>query len=217
VSNNGVVHNQVVRLADLRPHSRNYNVHSAAQIARIAKSLSRFGQVRSVVTWHSTILAGHGVVEAAKSLGWTELRADVVDDLSEDEALAYVVADNELARQSDPDQAQLAAILEELQAREPLLVEAAGYTDLELRQLLAQVVSGGAPQDPNQLWQGMPAFEQENVFGAIASIKVHFATQEALDTFSELVDQNVNTKTTFIWYPKQTDENLKAYSVQDES
>jgi ParB-like chromosome segregation protein Spo0J len=130
---------QEYRLADLSPHPRNYNQHSDAQIARIAKSLSTFGQVRSIVIWHNTILAGHGVVMAAKSLGWDSIRADVQDHLSEAQALAYVVADNELARQSDPDQAQLAAILEELQAKEPLLVEAAGYSSQELEQLLRSV------------------------------------------------------------------------------
>jgi ParB-like chromosome segregation protein Spo0J len=139
--------NQVINLADLQPHSRNYNYHSDAQIARIAKSLSTFGQVRSIVMHHGTILAGHGVVEAARSLGWTEIRADVVDDLTESQALAYVVADNELARQSDPDQAQLAAILTELKAREPLLVEAAGYGAAELEQLLRAIAPLEAPED----------------------------------------------------------------------
>jgi len=154
--------NQFVKLADLRPHSRNYNAHSDAQIAKLAKSLSRFGQVRSIVVRDNTILAGHGVVEAAKSLGWTELRADVVDELSEDEALAYVVADNELARQSDPDQAQLAAILEELQAREPLLVEAVGYSTAELEQLLRLV----NPREPMDAQQVIAIYSQEQIIDA---------------------------------------------------
>jgi ParB-like chromosome segregation protein Spo0J len=138
--NEPVVKNQLIQLADLKAHPRNYNRHEQAQVVRIAKSLSTFGQVRSIVVWRMTTLAGHGVVEAAKSLGWQTLRADVLpDEYPEDSALAYVVADNELARQSDPDQAQLAAILEELQAREPLLVEAAGYSAQELEQLLRSV------------------------------------------------------------------------------
>jgi len=131
---------QEVKIADLKAHERNYNFHGDAQIARIAKSLSTFGQVRSIVVWRMTTLAGHGVVLAAKSLGWETIRADVLpDEYPEDSALAYVVADNELARQSDPDQAQLAAILEELQAREPVLVEAAGYSTADLEQLLRLV------------------------------------------------------------------------------
>lgn len=137
-----------VSLADLAPHPRNYNRHSDAQIARIARSLTRFGQVRSIVTWRNTTLAGHGVVAAARSLGWPSLRADVLPDAyPEQDALAYVVADNELARLSDPDQEQLAAILEELNSYEPALVEAAGYGQQELEQLLRLVGKGTPVQD----------------------------------------------------------------------
>lgn len=110
-----MIGNQTIRLDDYRSHPSNYNRHSDDQIRRLAKSLAEFGQVRSIVVWRDTILAGHGVVAAAYSLGWSELRADLLpDDWQEEKALAYLVADNELARRSDPDQAQLAAILEEL-------------------------------------------------------------------------------------------------------
>ena len=136
---------QDVALADLHPFPRNYNRHSPAQIAKLAKSLSTFGQIRSIAAWLNPddaliyILAGHGVVEAARSIDMPTMRADVVSGCNFDTAMAYVVADNELARQSDPDQAQLAAILEELQAKEPLLVEAAGYSAQELEQLLHSI------------------------------------------------------------------------------
>jgi hypothetical protein len=193
--------NSIVNLADLQPHSRNYNAHSSQQIARIAKSLQTFGQVRSIVVRDGTILAGHGVVEAARTLGWTEIRADVVDELSEDAALAYVVADNELARQSDPDQAQLAAILEELQAREPLLVEAAGYSQMELQQLLALVTSGGVPNDPNAEWGGMPEYAQEDLRAA-QSIHIHFKTRKDIDDFAALIGQKITDKTRSIWIPQ---------------
>jgi hypothetical protein len=196
------VKNQIINLADLHGHERNYNRHSDAQIARIAKSLSTFGQVRSIVVRNNTILAGHGVVLAAHTLGWDTIRADVVDHLSESESLAYVVADNELARQSDPDQAQLAAILEELQAREPLLVEAAGYSSMELEQLLAQVASGFAPNDPNAEWVGMPEFapSAESTF---QSIHVHFATKEDVSRFAKLIEQTITDKTKYVWYPER--------------
>lgn len=136
---NGEVIQQVIRLDELKPFERNYNRHSEAQIARLAHSLRSFGQVRAIVVWRGYSLTGHGVVAAARSIGWETIRAEVHDYLTEDQALAYVVADNELARQSDPDQAQLAAILEELQQRQPQLVEAAGYNKMELEQLLRLV------------------------------------------------------------------------------
>lgn len=65
--------NLVVAVAELRPHPRNYNRHDAGQIERLRESLRKFGQVRSVVVqaqgtgW--LIVAGHGLVEAARAEG----------------------------------------------------------------------------------------------------------------------------------------------------
>ena len=165
--------NLTVALSTLKPHPRNYNRHPAQQVKRIAASLREFGQVRSIVVWRSFILAGHGVVEAARAAGWSEIRADVLpDDYPEHLALAYVAADNELARQGDPDMAQLAAILEESRAADAALLEAIGYSDAEFDALLKEVGRGqqavaDAPAqvdraeelrqqwgvEPGQLWQ----------------------------------------------------------------
>ena len=91
-------HNEMLGLGELEPHKLNYNAHSAEQIRKIAASLTKFGQMRSLVVWRKTLLAGHGVVEAARSLGWSELRADVLpDEYPPELAQAYLVADNELS------------------------------------------------------------------------------------------------------------------------
>lgn len=146
-----IVENREIRLKDYSPHNRNYNRHPAQQIERIAKSLQTFDQVRSVVVWRNYFLAGHGVREAALLLGWDSLRADVLpDDYPEELALAYVAADNELGRLSDPDQAQLAEILTEARAYDEQLLAAIGYDDREFEQLLQQVGGldgGGAGGD----------------------------------------------------------------------
>ena len=132
--------NQRVKLAEIKTHSRNYNRHPAKQIERIAMSLRKFGQVRSIVVWQNTILAGHGVVEAAKALGWQSIVADVLpDEYPEHLALAYVAADNELSRLSDPDQAALAAILEESKAADAELLQAIGYNDQKFQALLDEI------------------------------------------------------------------------------
>ena len=139
--------NQIVNIADCEPHPRNYNRHPDSQIKRIAKSLQKFGQVRSVVMWNGYMLAGHGVREAALSLGWDSLRADVLpDDYPEHLALAYVAADNELGRLADPDEEQLAAILTEARNMDDELLEAMGYDESELTALLETVT----PIEPGQ-------------------------------------------------------------------
>ena len=148
-----IVKNQTISLADYKPHSQNYNKHSDAQIAKLQASLSKFGQVRSIVVWREYIIAGHGLTEAAKRLGWKSLRADVLDSaISESVALAYLVADNELARQSDPDQAALAAILDQVKQADAELVTAAGFSEQELSEILTMIgdTAIGDPETSNK-------------------------------------------------------------------
>jgi DNA modification methylase len=148
--------NRRLPLADLRAHPHNYNRHPPKQIKRIASSLRKFGQVRSIVVWQNTILAGHGVVDAARSMGWTDIAADVLpDEYPEHLALAYVAADNELARLGDPDQAALAAIIEQSRAIDAELLEAIGYDDAELAKLVRE-----AGLDRNELEDAEPQIDR---------------------------------------------------------
>jgi len=75
----------------------------------------------------------------------------------------------------------------------------------------------GEEIDPWDEWKGMPEFENEDNFGAVNTIKVHFATEEAIKEFSELIGQPVTINTVYIWHPKQERENLKQYVAYDES
>lgn len=55
---------------ELKPHDKNPRTHSKRQVEQIAKSIKRFGFVNPVLLDRDgNILAGHGRIEAAKSLG----------------------------------------------------------------------------------------------------------------------------------------------------
>jgi len=103
---------QVVAIADLKPHPANPNRGS---IPHLAESLRAFGQYRSIVaTQDLTILAGHHVVEAAKGMGLETIRADIIatDDTT---AAKIMLADNRLADLGlGPDLEMLLHDLEEL-------------------------------------------------------------------------------------------------------
>jgi DNA modification methylase len=143
--------NRVVKVAGLTPHPRNYNTHSDAQVGDLRASLKRFGQVRSIVVQGRQdvgapggdpkflIVAGHGLVAAARLEGYTQLRADVIPAAWKPaRVLAYLAADNELARQGNPDEAQLAAIVAELAAaNETELARLAAGNAARLKELLA--------------------------------------------------------------------------------
>jgi len=68
-------------------------------------------------------------------------------------------------------------------------------------ELVSHGFEGDADIDYKEMWQGMPEFEQEDLT-AMKSVVVHFETQDAVDKFSELVDQKITEKTKSIWYPK---------------
>lgn len=77
--------------------------------------------------------------------------------------------------------------------------------------------STGEPINPENEWTGMPEFEQENVFGAIKTLKVHFANEKDIAKFAHLMEQPVTMDTQAIWYPRQEKLNLKGYVAHDES
>lgn len=128
----------------LMPHPRNYRSHPESQVERLSASLARFGQVRSIVVQAGAdgrylIVAGHGLAEAAKREGLTELHADVIPAHWTAEAIeGYLIADNESSREAEDDLTALAAMLEEQRAAGYHL-ESLGYSDDDLAALLAQL------------------------------------------------------------------------------
>lgn len=113
------IRNATVPVDALRPHPRNYRKHPDLQIGRLEASLARFSQVRSIVVQEGAggrylIVAGHGLVEAAKRQGLTDLRADVIPaSWTPAQVEGYLVADNELGRGAEDDALLLAEILKE--------------------------------------------------------------------------------------------------------
>lgn len=134
----GVTH-ATVPLAALAPHPRNYRRHPEQQLGRIAASLARFGQVRSIVVQEGApgrylIVAGHGVVEAARGQGLTELHADIIPaEWTPEQVEGYLIADNMSG--ADDDLVRLAELLEG-QQHAGYDLESVGYDADELAALL---------------------------------------------------------------------------------
>jgi ParB-like chromosome segregation protein Spo0J len=125
-------------IADLTPYARNSRTHSEAQVAQIAASIREFGFTNPVlVDAEGGIIAGHGRVLAAQSLGLETVPVLVLDHLSEDQRRAYVIADNKLAMNAGWDDDALRAEIEEL-ARGGYGLDVIGFDAGELEGLLAQ-------------------------------------------------------------------------------
>lgn len=93
-----------VKLDTLEEYPGNPRRHNEAQLEELRRSLNLFGQYRPLVlNSKSEILAGNGMYQAMRSLGWEEGRAIVMADLSEDDQKKLVLADNQIARMGFTD------------------------------------------------------------------------------------------------------------------
>jgi DNA modification methylase len=100
----------------LKPHPENARTHSEEQIAQLARSIETFGTVRSVlVDENGVTLAGHGVVMAYHLLNRTMVPVTVVSHLTEQQKRLYVIADNQLALNSEWDYEKRAEIVAQLE------------------------------------------------------------------------------------------------------
>jgi DNA modification methylase len=124
----------VVPIDSVELHPRNPR---RGDVAAVAASLTRFGQVKPIVVQRSTgnVIAGNHVLRAALYLGWTEIAANV-EDLDDAEAIALMLSDNRTADLGGYDDTLLAAILAEQQAADNLA--ATGYDVDDVAALLAE-------------------------------------------------------------------------------
>jgi DNA modification methylase len=99
----------------LRPYPGNARKHNRRQKRALEASIRRFGFMQAVlVSKDNEIIAGHGRVEAAKSLGLTEIPIIRIEHLSETDRRAYVIADNKIAEMARWDKEILAIELQNL-------------------------------------------------------------------------------------------------------
>lgn len=98
---------------DLIRHPRNPR---RGQVQEIMASLTRFGQVRPILTDGRQIIAGNHTYLAARELGWTHIAAVKNEFRSDQDARAYLLADNRLPELGSYDDPQLISILGELEA-----------------------------------------------------------------------------------------------------
>ena len=123
---------ETVNVNSLTPDPANARRHDGKNLKAIASSLEKFGQRKPiVVTPDSIVVAGNGTLEAAKSLGWTEIAvARTPIGWTWDQIKAFALADNRTAELAEWDDKVLADQLLELDANGWELEEL-GFENLE--------------------------------------------------------------------------------------
>jgi len=150
-------------IQNLVPYVRNARTHSRRQIRQIADSIRRFGFTNPVLVNRSRmIIAGHGRVAAAKLLGITQVPTICLDNLTEDEIRAYILADNKLAEKAGWDHSILAIELQHLTSVDlEFDVSITGFEVGEVDLILQEAVAaeGQEEKEPVEIRSG-PAVTQ---------------------------------------------------------
>lgn len=90
---------------DLIPYVNNTRTHSEEQVNQIASSIKEFGFTNPIlIDTQSGIIAGHGRLMGAKKLGLKEVPTIILDNLTEAQKKAYIIADNKIALNSGWDE-----------------------------------------------------------------------------------------------------------------
>ena len=137
-----------VPIGKLKAYDSNARTHSPEQVAQIAASMVEFGFTNPVlIDKQGTIVAGHGRVEAARSLGLEEVPCIRLEHLTEDQVRAYCLADNKLALNAGWNMDTLAAELKGLEAV-GFDMSLTGFSPEELAEIMGDTVEDTDPEEP---------------------------------------------------------------------
>lgn len=107
---------RLINVNELVPYVNNARTHSAEQINKIRASLREFGFVNPVIIDRDmNVIAGHGRLAAAKAEGFNEVPCVFIDDMTEAQKKAYILADNRMALDAGWDDDLLKVEMESLQ------------------------------------------------------------------------------------------------------
>ncbi|HEY1242191.1 MAG TPA: DNA methyltransferase [Bryobacteraceae bacterium] len=148
-------HIEIWPLERFVPFARNPRTHSDAQVRQIAASIREFGFVNPVLVDSTDgIIAGHGRLLAARSLGLKEAPVVVLDHLTDAQRRAYIIADNKLAENAGWDEGLLRDLMIELRD-EDFDLDLLGFRETELDLLLTDESEQAEESAPAPLEQAV--------------------------------------------------------------
>lgn len=183
-----------IEIDQLKEHDENYKKHDAEQVKHLAQSLREHGIYRSVViASDDVILAGHGIVAAAREIGLKHIPVQRVPYSSEDpRALKVMTGDNEISKLAQMDDRQLTLALKKVmdEGGGVQALVGTGYDEQTLANLVYVSRSADEIEDHEHAmeWIGVPMFDPAD---KRVQLNLSFDTEEDRHTFCELMPGSV--------------------------
>ena len=206
---------QLVDINLIKPHPKNYKKHPQDQLEHICKSIRENGIYRNILIANDNIiLAGHGVYEACKRMGFTKVPTLKINlNSSDPKAMKLLVSDNEIGHLAEIDQISLSETLKSIMDNNTLL--GTGYDEMMLSNLLFTTRPESEIKDFDAAaeWVGMPEYEPSTL---PKKIIVSFANDKDREEFGKVLNIPLTEKTKSVWYPYKGQDDTKNVEISDE-
>jgi len=180
--------------SELIPYVNNSRTHSDEQVTQVASSIKEFGFTNPIlIDGDGGIIAGHGRLMAAKKLNLNEVPTIILNNLTEAQKKAYIIADNKLALNSGWDLDILKVEMESLNELD-FDLELLGFDDGEFDDLMPDLSDMDEDNNPYTKKAEAPTYEpsgekpdikelynDEKTFNLIENIKAAVLPQEEKD------------------------------------
>lgn len=204
---------EIVPVANLKDHPRNYVEHPPDEIAHIKASIKENSIYKNIVIAEDdTILAGHGVTQACKELGIKEVPVRRLPfPYDHPRALKVLAGDNEIRHLAEIDDRALTNILKDVGFNDPTALMGTGYDEMMVANLdaVTRPPDEIRPHNETDHWVGLPDYEAAKVpFKVIIQCETDEDRQEFLEMIGAKDDPSytmVQTRVAIsMWWPLRT-------------
>lgn len=181
---------QLVDVNQLIPYANNARTHSPEQIGKLRSSLREFGFVNPVIIDKDfNVIAGHGRLMAAKTEGYETVPCVFVNEMTEAQKKAYILADNRMAMDAGWDEELLRIEIEALQGMD-FNVSLTGFDDKELSDLFGDDNDTDAKDDDYDLTAALEkaAFVERGDIWTVGRHRVMCGDATSADDVAALMD-----------------------------
>lgn len=210
-------------ISELKPHPKNYQMHPEDQLEHLRQRIKQYGIYREVVIAKEdkTILAGHGIVEAARSMGMTRVPVFELDiKWDSPEAMKLLAGDNEVSHLAIKNDRQLSDMLKDIKENGESLL-GTGFDEMSLAAFVLTTRTSDEIEDIDaaQEWAGMPGSSDAPERLAMT---IYFDSQEDMDALVELAELSPQRTggagkgkaTPTAWYPHREKNDWASLRIE---
>lgn len=212
---------EIVEIAKLKEHKRNYRKHPEDQLKHIKASIKEHGLYsNAVIALDGTILAGHGVVEAAKQIGMETIPVIRLKiDPDSPKALKVLTGDNQIAHLGEIDDRLLTEILKEIKDTDIAGLLGTGFDENMLAALafITRPESEMATINEAATWAGAGMPEYVDATQPL-KIVVSFKNEKDREEFAKKLKLRFAKKESRVWttwWPFRERDDLKSLKFKN--